>query len=250
MNSITFRQKASSVLLDNYGIRKREGQSSGRFLGRNLALIAARHDRIFAKAEKRRYSKYAIILLLDCSGSMRHTRRIVPACEALYQIRKELNAVGAHTLVCGFNSASELYVPTDYDLSNQDAFNVWGIHKTENPWHYGNHDWKAIERSRNILLGLKEYPGKLIFTFSDGQPTCDRRPCKIDGCSNDRKVHEDLLRSEIRRTREAGIQVLALGIQTDAPLRFYGERQSSMIENPSHIYSSAANLLTRNLQRA
>ena len=262
MNAVTFRQRAASVLTDNSGARRRHGARSGRWLGRNLAMIAAGSDRIFACAEKRRFAEYVIVLLLDLSGSMSRNRcnRMAAAAKSVQAIHKELTAIGARVLVRGFNRKLELIdlqEPTEklkepqYIAYCERA--CWGGGEAgtedENGRGYcaGTHDHAAIRRARELIEKQPE-AGKIVFTFGDGMPRCDyESDCNAD-CMADSK-QPDALRNEIAKTRKAGIQVLALGIQTDAPLEFYGKKQAVEVVKPDAIYSAAAVLLTKNLIR-
>lgn len=227
MNAITFRQKAKSVLLDNYGKRKRDGARSGRFLGRNLALLAAGSDRIFSVIEKRKYTAYAVVLLIDISGSM-EGERLNYAVEAAYLIAKELKKLEIKVIIYGFQSFITSEVEKSVVDDQQALFNF--LYKRSGG---GTNETLAVETAHERLMAEREYPGKIIITMCDGEPG-----------------NVAFLKKAIKKSRHDGIETLSLGICSTSNKPIYGATQCATVVHPKHIYSATAGLLARNMRRA
>jgi len=233
MNAITFRERAKSVLLDNYGKRKRDGARSGRWLGRNLALLAAGSDRIFAVTEKRKYTAYAVVLMIDGSSSM-EGERLIYACQAAFLVRAEMAKLGIKVIVNAFSNHVVCVEKEIARAKTADEFASIIINYVYNAkLAGGTNEDRAVDEAHRLLMAEREYPGKVIITICDGEPN--------DGGK---------LRKSIKKARRFDIQALSLGICDSRNKRYYGTNQCATVLHPKHIYSAAARLLTNNMRRA
>lgn len=82
--------------------------------------------------------------------------------------------------------------------------------------HSNNIDGEAVEYAANNLKHRPERR-KVIFSLSDGQP------CGGHGYKSDEEMAKNLVQV-CKRERKNGIEIFGLGINTDEPKRFYGEK--------------------------
>jgi len=247
MNQITFIEKVRSILSDNNSPRSIGSQRSGSGIDEGVvALAPSGFNRVFRRKARRVFSNYRIILLVDCSGSMRGAE-IESASECVHMMYYSLKVAGFEPRVFGFNRGFREVTPALVEEPDKLLeFLLDFMHETDEDKEAlgnGNHDSFAVSECSR-LLNQSTSGGKILFVFSDGRPACS-------GCGHPgHESNNDItLSSSIKKARKAGIACLAVGIGTNAATEFYGERFSVRVDRLSDLYKHAARLLERNLVR-
>lgn len=258
MNQSMFINKARSILSDNAGIRRLPNQRSGKFLDESrLGLVKAGHTRVFQKPVRRQFYDYHICIAIDCSGSMAG-EKMRSASWATHATARALEISGAHISVIAF---ARLVVEIPKAIwSNPSKMlefcakfmeirleNERGEYLNTNGG--GNHDWEAIIKSTNLLLE-KSSPGKIMLVMSDGLPSCGfgQKYCS-SYCLEGNKGMDKMMHQVIADARNKGITVLAIGIYQDTSIKYYGARQTRVINSVNQLYSEMASILEKNIVR-
>jgi len=276
MNQRIFVSKARSIFSDNAGIRKLPHQRSGKFLDEGrLGLVPAGETRVFQRPIRRQFAEYHICILLDCSGSMQEgedildeegkyvtsVSRLEVASLSTHALAYSLKHSGARVDVIGFNSRIKLFDPKLYE--NAESFYGY-TYRFSKAFGNDNCDATAIKRGREFLM-KSPAAGKILLVLSDGVPTCvwscahpfrdsdSENEWPIEpggGCLARSRGPERELKHQIKLTHdEKRIELLSVGIMTDEPVKFYGQKKTRVISHLSELYSEMANMLEKNIIR-
>lgn len=216
------------------------GHRSGRLNCGSLArLVAFNDDRVFRRREEKQGLDVAVTLLVDCSGSMRHNRRICTAGLAAYGLASVLERIRVPCEVLGFTADGR---GMDGGLLAKMARGEGFVYSRVLPLHhlifkafaerlnveskrriasmvdmptamtylYENVDGESVAWAGSRLSMRKE-KRKILIVLSDGEPCCP----------GDRSAQEVNLIESINLIERAGIEVLGIGINTDCVKRFY-----------------------------
>lgn len=254
-----------------------------------LGLVHAGEKRVFQKPIKRQFSEYHICILLDCSGSMQEGHesydeqgnyysisKLEVASMATHALAYSLELAGAKVDIIGFNSLFKHYPKSVYQNS-KDFYST--NYLSASMYGGDNCDSGAVRMGRDFLQ-KKQAPGKIMIVLSDGAPTC-RGICETywkkdtaereertrslstqgfsdpkDECPSrkfkDKHDYVDAglsLEKEIEITRKAGILTFAIGIMTNDPVQYYGEKNTRVVNDLNNLYSEMANVLEKNIVR-
>ncbi len=83
----TFYQKVGNVMRDNQFDRLEDNQRRGRLTVRNLFKVHTGSEKVFSRKLARKNKKYAVVILLDESGSMNGSRMSLAAASTIALIR-------------------------------------------------------------------------------------------------------------------------------------------------------------------
>lgn len=208
------------------------GHRSGRLNPSALArLTAFKDDRAFRRKHESTTKDVAVSLLVDCSGSM-SGRKIETAAFAAYGLSAVLDRIGIEHEILGFttttgmpSSAAEakkvgvtyarsqaLYIPIF--KSFQERMGVECKKRLaalpDVYWLNENVDGESVQIAATRLMGRRE-KRKILIVLSDGNPACP---------GDYRSLHRHLKKT-VKEVENRGIDVLGIGIESEAPKHFY-----------------------------
>jgi hypothetical protein len=205
--------------------RKDPFQRRGKIDNGRLVHIAKNLSKeVFYRTRQGEEMETAVEIVIDESGSMGAkcvpVRRVaIAVAEALTQLNIPFEVTGTTTKFCGAEAPADGLDRTNplvynhYKTFDQQWHQVkHGISRTGS--HNNNADGEAVEWCARRLLARRE-SRKVILSLSDGEPYA--------GHPNKSKMESNLVRS-CERAREAGVEVYGFGIETEAPRKFYGEK--------------------------
>jgi cobalamin biosynthesis protein CobT len=224
--------------------RTLRGRRSGSLdMGRLTHIAKNLSKNVFTKKRDGSSLNTAVVITIDESGSMSgedaEVQKVVTA------LGEAMNACGIPFEVVGGTTRFDCYAPNIKDRN--------GFSRT-NPIVYRHYkmfgeQWatarsrivRSVARSHYIDGELVEYAAarlaqrpetrKVIISISDGDP--------MGGQGNDRELGANLKRV-VKRTREAGIEVYSLAINTNDPARFYGAEYCIRLDNGTDFGSKFA----------
>lgn len=253
------------------------GFKSGRLHSSSLYKLHTGDTRVFRRKEEVRTKNTAVLLLVDCSGSMNYRDRIVKASDAAYALCSSLERVGVKTQVVGFTTSG------DYELASEAKKEVEGIlHKT--PTFKGgfdrveplvmpiyktfderltpaceqriaaipflelrnNADGECVEIAANMLRARQE-ERKILVVLSDGSPAMANVIVGGGSSRGGEKRAEVHLKNVVADTEASGIEVLGIGIETYEVEAFYPKSivLDDVSELPTKIVSELSAMLLR-----
>ena len=256
MNQLSFIQKGRSILMDNVNDRLVPFQKTGKTLDLSrIALVRCGVENLFMRKREKQFKDYAISLLMDASGSMTHGNKISVASDATHMLAYSLLQIGATVKVSLFDKrVDEVPLETVLDRKKMNELAYKHLHEHGD----GNHDGYAVITTARKLARMPQ-KGKIMLVLSDGQPHC--KGCSEEGCPAPKggwksggdeisEVCNQVLVKAVSQTRrDLNINLLGLGILTEAPVRFYGERQTTVVNSLDKLYEEMMRLLGRNLKR-
>ena len=241
------------------------GLKAGRINATSLSRLAINDPRVFRKKTEVTTSDFAVSLVIDLSGSMHGSgfgttqSKIVLAMETAWALADVLHRLNIPTEVIGFTTywdgavkkASRDIIITDEDKRTYDRFAPINMpifkqfdESFGTPQKKRIAGWKEIELADNIdgesirkaadrLLRRPE-PGKAMFVLSDGEPACM-------GMENELMEHH--LKKVTRDVERQGINLLGIGIGTDAPERYY--RKSVILKDIEELPKTVVREITK-----
>lgn len=231
------------------------GQRRGRISPGALFRSATGDDRVFRKRHETRAKNTAVSLLVDCSGSMSCGDRIGIAGLAAYALSSTLERLKITHEVLGYTTAKvtdmsrAAATETGIQYSRSQALRIpvfkafhEGVHSdaksrlahlTEHPqWLKENVDGESLQIAARRLLTQRAERHVLI-VLSDGEPACP---------GDYYALHKHL--SKVTADLEAkGVEVVGIGIQTDAVKDFY--RRSLVLNNLNELPTTLVGQLTK-----
>lgn len=183
----------------------------------------------------------AVFLLVDCSGSMSGDK-FITACAGAALMAECLDTLNVNYEVAGFttthNGGKEYAVIPifkKFGVPNVPS-NMYNGFASAADALYNNPDGPAVMFARDRLLEQRN-KRKLLIVLSDGQPASN----SLDDNGS--------LKNAIEKTREAGVELYAIGIRSDAPRHYYGEADSIVINDTSNakLETTILDVLSRKL---
>ena len=235
--------------------RWESGRTSGKLNTSGLSRLVVGDDRVFRQRVITKSKEVAVSLLIDCSGSMsgREIRLAIMAAWSLSEVMDRLNisseVIGFTTEYFPYNATESLKKDNrDGDLYSRfrplympifktfiDRFGI--VQKKRLAvYHAGlghmscNIDGECLRIAADRLMNRPE-SGKTIIVLSDGYPAGD---------GNSQKLRSHLKSTALDIERE-GINVVGIGIGTDAPARFY--RKHVKLDNIDDLPSTVLSKL-------
>jgi cobalamin biosynthesis protein CobT len=245
MRQGVFIEKCRSIFSDNEGVRYLPRQKYGPGLDiQRLACADAGETRIFVKPEKRQYKDYKIGFVMDASGSMDGSKMEIMV-QAVHAMAYSLTVAGASVFGISFNASIQ-------DVPHKTLFKLREFSKimysrmrTEGGC---NRDGAAVKHMADMMLALPVSPAKIIVVFSDGSPTCGT--CHAPKGSIEVKMGQsEYLLKQVKDTRNKGLELLAVGIQSNSVPSYYGIGKSVIVNSLNELYSSTMQLLEKNIRR-
>ena len=206
------------------------GHRSGRMHAASLTRLQFGDDRIFRRKHESKTKDVAVELLIDCSGSMTGAK-IKTAAYAAYALSATLDRLNMPHEVIGFTTETmlphesrkegiaysrwkNLYMPIFKSFGERVSTEVKkrlaGL-----PYAYfldENVDGECVQIAASRLAQRRE-TRKILIVLSDGQPACPGNPDEL-------RAHLKRVVGEVERS---GIDVLGLGILTEAPKAYYSK---------------------------
>ena len=235
------------------------GHRSGRLHPSALArLTAFNDDRVFRRKHINESKDVAVELLVDCSGSMTGSK-IRTAAYAAYGLSCVLDRMGLANEVLGFTTQDAL--PAEMRAEERrlgvryarhetlyhpiiKSFNERMTSETKKRfaalpsvnWLSENVDGESIQIAAARLAQRRE-KRKILMVLSDGQPACP----------GDFRMLAQHLKKSVRDVERSGIDVIAIGIQSDAPRHFYSKYVllSDVSELPNAVIGQIKGLLMK-----
>jgi len=235
------------------------GHRSGRLHASALSrLTAFGDDRAFRRKHENTTKDVAVELLVDCSGSMR-CGKIQTAAHAAYALSSILDRMNIANEVIGFTTRRHTFPGASTEAhragisyARMEALYVpilkgFGERLTaENKkrfaalpsvtWLRENVDGESVQVAATRLLARRE-KRKILMVLSDGHPACP----------GDFMALRSHLKKTVREVERQGVDVLGLGIQSDAPKEFYSKYVllNDIDELPNTVISEIKRLLMK-----
>jgi hypothetical protein len=233
------------------------GQRRGRISPGSLFKTATGDDRVFRVRHETRAKNTAVSLLVDCSGSMSVSDRVGTAGMAAYALSSTLERLKIHHEVLGYTTAACSAMMREISseragigYSRMEALRIPVFksfherltteaksrlaHLTERPrWLRENVDGECLQIAAHRLLQQRAERHVLI-VLSDGQPAC------AAGDFSALQVH---LKAVAKDLEGKGVEVVGIGIQTDAVRRFY--RNSLVLNNLEELPTTLVGQLSK-----
>lgn len=221
------------------------GKRSGRINPSALFRLKTGDDRVFRKKVEVRAKNSAVSLVIDQSGSMSSSSRLQKAAIAAYALAEVLTRIKIPYEIIGFTTGS-FYGCDDIDYEKAEEIRetfreqtgrsqfsregriLWNVYKSfDERFEYTQKARMAAAYNHSVhmssnadaesialcakRLGERPEPRKCMIVLSDGQPACA-------GDSNDQNAH---LKYTVKKIERAGIDVVGLGIASDAVRQYY-----------------------------
>lgn len=224
------------------------GQRRGKVHGPSLFRLALNDDRIFRKREETEALNACVQIIVDMSGSM-GGKRITLAAASAWAMADALDKIRVPNMITGFTTFG--YIPVSEDFHRieplllpilkgwEEKANSEIVHArcgAITDYHLANNvDGESLLALSNHMVSRRE-ERKIIFLLSDGEPAAMGHGHRNHLVQVGRYVEDTL-----------GYELLGVGIQCDAPSRFY--RNSVRIDNinqlPETIAGAVRNILLK-----
>jgi hypothetical protein len=157
-------------ILQDFRLRRTKdyrGLMAGRVSSRRLHRVAYGDQRVFQRRDRPEEIDMAICLLMDLSGSVHYHRPLIEQitcaiCDAFQKEKVEFIALGYSEV------GNTAYIPRLYDRESQKV--KLGLNKE---WH-STPSYEGLAAAIAQLLRLTGKKQKVLFHFTDGQPTSGR----------------------------------------------------------------------------
>lgn len=223
------------------------GLKRGRINPSALAKLSTGDTRVFRKRHESTTKDVAVSLVIDMSGSMSMSGKIGLAAQSAYALSQVLERIGiVHEVICfttreprgdssrlaadvkklgrNFTRSEGLYMPVIKDFRERVNSEVkqrfgWLPHTST---MRNNIDGECVEAAARRLMVRRE-AGKVMIVLSDGQPAC----------YGDGAALQKHLRDTVKTVTKAGVNVVGIGIQSDAVRSYYPKH--CVIHNVSEL---------------
>lgn len=209
------------------------GHRSGRLHASSLSRLTTGDSRVFRRKHINNGKDVAVSLLVDCSGSMSCSGKIMAATYAAYGIASVLDRMNISFEVLGFTTKGEmpremfaeeakfgfryartqpLYIPILKGFSerlNPETKKRFAV-LPQAGWLNENVDGECVEIAATRLAARRE-ARKILFVFSDGSPACP----------GDRGAQIDHLTKVVKDIERSGVEVMGIGIADNSAAKFY-----------------------------
>lgn len=215
--------------------------TAGRIDPQKLHRVGVRDERVFKRRLPRIKINSAMALLVDCSGSM-SGGRVTLAMELAMAFSESCDLLAVPNTVLGFTTADDCPPPSPggaYGMADRAAFAARFcrirplVHYVIKPFEQGFHRCRhafANARDHNSVTNVdgesvlwaarrlcqRPESNLTLMVLSDGYPN---EAC----CEDNNAVLHDHLRRSVARLDRIGMQVIGVGINSDAVSKFYPE---------------------------
>ena len=263
--TIMRRELASSIMSLSRGLdqmlrcmtrtRRRPNMEHGKIDMSRLTTIAKSLSRdIFYNTSRGRALDTAVVVVIDESGSMITDNRFMEARRLAVALGECLNPIGVPFEIYGGTTPNDP-VRNTYD----GVFTRWTpiVHNIYKTW---NEQWSSPSvraRVMNISSNCHNVDGewvewaayrlrqrkearRIIFSISDGRP--------LSGQGNENELVRNLIES-CGRARKEGMEVYGIGVNTDAPRKYYGKENFLHVKNACNLGIDFMTMLSKVLMR-
>lgn len=234
-----FSSKLKSIFKDNAIRRSNGNKRFGALDFKKLHRIVTT-EKVFMRPERTDSKKYAVSLVVDCSGSMRGRKSMVAAAAAMTLIKEfqELTELE----VMSFNEREQVLKKFDVKLKDDAICKIgdFMVRETHTSFAGGNHDHIALDKAAKSLSVRKGR--RVMIVLSDGQPSCNCSVCNM----GNHALHEALIQ-KVKDIRGQGIVPLSVGIINNSVEMFYPDYE--VINGIDQLYESILRLLDRTVRR-
>lgn len=245
------RRELEKILKVQENKKWRMNRERGSVNTRSLARLATDKNfkKPFKSQRKTETGNVAVEILIDQSGSMGRNDRIglakktaIAMAEALKDIDVSFEICGFHAVDCsapsrsersGFNRFGEKTIHNVFkDFDSHDLSGIQKIYRGEQ-----NVDGEAVQWAANRLAMRKE-KRKIMIVLSDGYP---------ESCSGERQIMRAHLKQTVAKVSKAGIEVIGVGIQSEAVQDFYPDSivVRDIKDLPVKAMKKLSNIITR-----
>lgn len=166
----SFAEEKLRRVLQDFRLRRTKdyrGLMAGRISSRRLHRVSYGDQRVFQRRDRPEEIDMAICLLMDLSGSVHYHRPLIEQitcaiCDAFQKEKVEFIALGYS------EAGNTAYIPRLYDRESQKV--KLGLDKE---WH-STPSYEGLAAAIAQLLRLTGKKQKVLFHFTDGQPTSGR----------------------------------------------------------------------------
>lgn len=202
------------------------GQRRGKIHSANLYRLAMDDPRVFRKQEEFKAVNASVEIIVDLSGSM-HGSKVCTALASSYIISDALDRIHVPNVICGFTTHGTITMSED-DFNTYQRFEPLMLPIMKNWGERANTDMVCARLglcsdklplannadgesilSLSQLIASRTEDRRIVIVLSDGQPSCIGEK----QCEYLRTVNSYLVQS--------GIDVFGIGINTDAPKKYY-----------------------------
>ncbi|HAU6494920.1 TPA: porphyrin biosynthesis protein, partial [Citrobacter freundii] len=225
------------------------GQRRGRIHGANLYRLAMNDDRVFRKKEDHRAVNACVQQVIDLSGSM-GGRKIQLALASAYTIADALDRINVPNIITGFTT----FGSPDYETMSKRGFTRFEAlmlpiiknwnEKANSPEIrarmgcvcetfplLNNVDGESVAQLATLFAGRME-DKKIMLVMSDGAP-----------CAAGDGFHQHLRTVTKEIETLSDIDLMAIGVLTDAPRRYY--KNYALVNSVEELGSSVVTELSR-----
>ena len=243
------------------------GLRSGKINQFGLSRLFSEDDRVFRKLKETRTKDVAVQLVIDCSGSMWHesngVKRISLAAQTALAFSEVLSKLKISHEVIGYTTKrvdgslrramdkdgipygkydrlQPLYIPIFKDFKenfgNHIKRRLAAAHSCKMDL-MENVDGESILVCANRLMRQRE-PGKAMIVLSDGSPACSGSPVP---------TLNKHLKDSVKTVEKAGVDVIAFGIMTSEPKRYYDKfvQIDDLQSLPTKVISQLRGIVTK-----
>ncbi len=225
------------------------GQRRGRIHGANLYRLAMNDDRVFRKKEDHRAVNACVQQVIDLSGSM-GGRKIQLALASAYTIADALDRINVPNIITGFTT----FGSPDYETMSKRGFTRFEAlmlpiiknwnEKANSPEIrarmgcvcetfplLNNVDGESVAQLATLFAGRME-DKKIMLVMSDGAP-----------CAAGDGFHQHLRTVTKEIETLSDIDLMAIGVLTDAPRRYY--KNYALVNSVEELVPSVVTELSR-----
>ena len=227
------------------------GQRRGRIHGANLYRLAMNDDRVFRKKEDHRAVNACVQQVIDLSGSM-GGRKIQLALASAYTIADALDRINVPNIITGFTT----FGSPDYETMSKRGFTRFEAlmlpiiknwnEKANSPEIrarmgcvcetfplLNNVDGESVAQLATLFAGRME-DKKIMLVMSDGAP-----------CAAGDGFHQHLRTVTKEIETLSDIDLMAIGVLTDAPRRYY--KNYALVNSVEELGPSVVTELSRTI---
>ncbi len=191
---------------------------------RNLhRFLTTQDSRVFQTTVKGRTRKVAVELMVDCSGSMEGDKIVQARRAAVAMVEALRGLPGVEVEVVGFQARRHIFGQTEAfgrqvstlthllakPFKHPSAAGIMALDADDH-----NTDGETLRLVARRLLSMRT-DRRIILVISDGKPV------GVDGVLNGLPAAEADLRAAVEAVKRAGIEIFAIGVQSQEVAKFY-----------------------------
>lgn len=224
------------------------GRKKGKLHGPSLYRLSVEDDRVFRTRQDSRALNACVQIIVDMSGSM-DGQRIRIALASAWALADALDKIRVPNMVSGFTTAGEIHggaASSRAEPLMMPILKDWNERATSDQVRSRIGTAQSLPLSNNVdgecvlalsrLMAPRKEDRKIIIVMSDGQPAAIAR-----GLSD----HLKHVVQHLEKTM--GYDLLGIGIQTDAPSRYYTHsvKIDTVTDLPKVVASALQKILTQ-----